>query len=144
MKGSFIIYISFTLFVISCDMTNQKLILVNNSDKTVYYRLLIDTVITYDTHVSEIFSYDSVRPLFANKGKNTWEFKINEKSIDSTLYIYIFNSEINNTELPNPKGIKIKDLNGDIIEKRKFVMKGFKVKDLDGLNWVVTYPNNFE
>jgi hypothetical protein len=125
-------------------MTNQKLLFINNSENPVFFRLLLDTTITYETYVSEINSHDSIRPLFANKGKNTWEFKINNESIDSSLYIYVFNPERKNIVFSNPRGIKIKDLNYDFLGNRNFAQKRFKINDLERLNWIINYPKDFE
>jgi hypothetical protein len=144
MKKALIVFIGSLIAIISCDMTNQKLLFINNSEDTVFYRLLLDTIITNETYVSMINPYDSIRPLFANRGQGIWEFMINNKSIDSTLYIYVFNPEVKNKEFPNPKGIKIKDLNDDIIGKRQYVRKGFKVNDLNKLNWIINYPEDFK
>jgi hypothetical protein len=143
MKRIIIIYVLILLAMISCDMTNQKLLLINNSKNNIYYRLLLDTVINSETYVSEINSYDSVRPLFANKGKNTWEYKINNKSIDSTLYIYIFYPDMKKIEFSNPRGIKVKDICDYTIGERNYIRKGFKLNDLERYNWTITYPDNF-
>jgi hypothetical protein len=144
MRRATIICICSFVVLLSCDMTNQKLLLINNSGNRVFYRLLLDTIISNETYVSVINPYDSIRPLFANRGQGTWEFKINNKSIDSTLYIYFFRPEIKNKELPNPKKIKIKDLNGDIIGERQYIRKEFKIKDLNNLNWILNYPEDFQ
>jgi hypothetical protein len=144
MKKALILFIGCLVVLVSCDMTNQKLLFINNSQNRVFYRLLLDTIISNETYVSAINPHDSVRPLFANMGQGTWEFKINNKSIDSTLYIYVFSPDIKNKELPNPKSIKIKDLNGDIIGERQYIRKGFKIKDLNNLNWILNYPEDFK
>jgi hypothetical protein len=144
MKKALIVFIGSLIAIISCDMTNQKLLFINNSEDKVFYRLLLDTIITNETYVSMINPYDSIRPLFVNRGQGIWEFMINNKSIDSTLYIYVFNPEIKNKVLPNPKCVKIKDLNDDIIGKRQYVRKGFKVNDLNKLNWIINYPEDFK
>ena len=145
MKCTLILYSVIFIAVTSCDMTSQRLMLINNSENTMYYRLLLDSVITYDTYVSLINPNDSVRPLFADKGKSTWEYKINKQSADSTLYIYFLSSDIKYEELPNPRGIKVKDIiisDGNL--SNKYVSRGFKVKDLEKFNWTLTYPNDFK
>ena len=106
MKKVLLLFIGCLLALLSCDMTNQKLLFINNSENRVFYRLLVDTIVSNETYVSVINPYDSVRPLFANRGHGTWEFKINNRSIDSTLYIYVFIPEITDKFLSNSKSLK--------------------------------------
>ena len=122
----------FNLFVIlfCCDISNKKLFLINNSNDTIYYRLLTHTKLYNDLYLYKASPKDSIMPDFVmGIGKGVWEYKINHKSNDSTLNIFIFHSGL---------------LNDSIINNRIYDWRGFKVKDLEKLKWVVTYPNDFK
>jgi hypothetical protein len=126
-------YCSFfiVMFLISCDITNFKLMLFNNTDKIVYFQLSYDTIITNNKEYlenSKIFPDDSIRPHFARGGKGAWEYHINDKSKDSTLRIFFFMSDT------------VRYYGWDnVINKGKFKRMDFKVKDLDSMDWAVVY-----
>jgi hypothetical protein len=129
MKKIILMYTVSILFFIECDLNNQKLKLVNNTKHKMYYRLLTDTLLNYDLFLYEISPNDTIWPNFVmGRGERVWEQKINTKSKDSNLYIYIFSTN---------------RLNDGIIRKREYKRIGFKVKDLDKLNWIVSYPKDF-
>ena len=107
----------------NCDIDNRKLLIVNNTNDTIYYELQIDTMMKYDLYLQEILPSDSFRPLFAKGGEGAWEYKINRLSPDSTLHIYFFNSD-DITNSINSGGYKRMSL---------------KVKDLDSLNWNIEF-----
>ena len=70
-------YCSFfiVMFLISCDITNFKLMLFNNTDKIIYFHLSYDTIITNNKEYlesSKIFPNDSIKPHFARGGKGAW------------------------------------------------------------------------
>lgn len=126
MRYFLIIFIG--LLVIKCDVDNKKLLLLNNTDDTIYYKLLTDTMLDSDMYLYKIYQDDSTRPLFVRGGEGAWEFKIKHESRNNMLYIFIF---------------KTNKLNDSIIENNNFDRKGFQINKLDSLNWVVTYPNDF-
>ena len=113
----------------NCDINNQRLLLVNNTSNPVYYRLLTDTVLNKDHQLYKADAYDTVRPNFAMGGEGAWEYAINQNSKDSTLHIYIFNND-------NISDCTIRD---NICHR-----KGFNLDELDSLNWVITYPDDFK
>ena len=117
--------ICFIVLCMKCDLNNQKLFLINNTNKTIYYRLLTDTLLHNDLYLYKISPFDSVWPNFVKgRGQGVWEYKINNKSQDSTLYIFVFN---------------VSQLNDSIIGKHKYERMDFKVKDLDSIGWTVVY-----
>ena len=117
--------------IVSCDLTDLKLSLVNNTNKAIYFQLSYDTIITNDKEYlesSNIFPAESVRPHFARGGKGAWEYHISDKSKDSTLHIFFFMSDT------------VKHYGWDDgISKGKYKRMDFKVKDLDSLEWTVVY-----
>jgi hypothetical protein len=114
----FLLLILFT----KCDLNNQKLLISNSSDKTLYYLLLTDTILSNDYQLNKLNSNSSVFPNFVFGGNGAWEYKINSDSKDSTLHIFILPSEY---------------LNDSIIKNRKYERLDFKVKDLNSLGWKV-------
>jgi hypothetical protein len=127
-KADKFLMLLFTLFTIlmSCDIDNHKLSLINNTDKSYYYRLLADTTdLKEGLYIDTISAHNSVKPLFVRGGDGAWEYKINHDSPDSTLNIYLF------------ENAKLTD---DIIIQRKFKKLTYKVKDLEKLKWKVIIP----
>ncbi|MGD9992544.1 MAG: hypothetical protein AB7S69_04525 [Salinivirgaceae bacterium] len=108
----------------SCDINNQKLLLVNKTSNTIYYRLLTDTVINKELQLYKASAYDTVRPNFVMGGKGAWEYAINKRSSDSTLHIFIFTTD------------KITD---DVINNQEFKRLDYKVKDLEALKWIIVF-----
>ena len=79
--------------LVSCDLMDIKLALVNNTGKPIYYHLSYDTIIANNKEYlesSNIFPAESVNPPFARGGKGGWEYGINNISKDSTLRIFFF------------------------------------------------------
>ena len=97
--------ICFIALCMKCDLNNQKLLLINNTNETLYYRLLIDTLLYNDLYIYEISPFDSVWPNFVmGKGQGVWEYRINKESKDSALYIFVFNtSKLNDSIIINIK-----------------------------------------
>ncbi len=106
----------------SCDINNQKLLLVNKTSNTIYYRLLTDTVLNKGLQLYKASAYDTVRPNFVTGGKGAWEYSINKRSSDSTLHVFIFKTD------------KITD---DIINNQEFKRLDYKVNDLEALKWII-------
>ena len=107
---------------VSCDINNQKLLVVNKTNSPIYIELLTDTVLNKELQLYKASANDSVRPNFVMGGKGAWEFSINHDSKDSTLHIFIFTED------------KITD---DIINNREFKRLDYKVKDLEALKWII-------
>ncbi len=108
----------------SCDINNQKLLLVNKTSNTIYYRLLTDTVLNKELQLYRASANDTVRPNFVTGGKGAWEYAINKRSSDSTLHIFICTTD------------KITD---DIINNQEFKRLDYKVKDLEALKWIIVF-----
>lgn len=107
---------------ISCDINNQKLLLVNKTNYPIYYRILTDTILNTELQLYEIPIDDTVKPNFVMGGHGAWEYAINKRSSDSTLYIFIFATD---------------KITVDAINNRQFRRFDYKVKDLEAINWVI-------
>lgn len=132
------LYCFILIFLYSCDPHDGKLTLVNNSDNPIYYsvELCEDSIrafpITYtegiiDTLFSNIIlsKEEQSIPIM-----DTWEYFINKTCKDSTLRIFFFSEEL------------IRTAGKDSIMTYQLYSKKKKlnVKDLEKLNWRVSYP----
>jgi len=114
----------------ACLIRTGKFILNNNTESSIYYQLLSDTVPfyvkKYDLNVQFrlLCPYDTVNPPFVKGGDGAWVNMINKYAIDSALHIFIFQTD------------KITD---ELIKNREYERLSFKVKELDSLNWTVVY-----
>ncbi len=120
-------YIIVTLLLVlsySCDINNQKLLLINNTNDPIYVRLSIDTTPSKDAYLYKVLSHDSIWPNFVMGGEGAWEYKINSDSKDSTLHVFIFSTNI---------------LTESMIKDRNFKRLDFKIGELDSLNWKLVY-----
>lgn len=117
-----LIYVAL-LLCCSCDMNNQKLQIVNQTQDTIYYNLMLDNKLEKDLFLYKIAPFDTVFPNFVmGSGAGVWEYKINNKSKDSILYINIFKNNI---------------VTDSVINYNIYKQLRFKVKDLDSLKWKV-------
>lgn len=117
------------------DRDDHKLKLYNNTGKDFFYILKGDSVIylkdvdyiNYESrfHISK--SGDTSLPLFARINEGGYEQKINNDCLDSTLFLYLFQAD------------SVKKYNwASIIENKSvFIRRGFKVRDLNRLNWLI-------
>lgn len=108
----------------SCDNNNQKLLLVNKTSNPIYYELLTDTVLSKELQLYKASAHDTVKPNFVMGGEGAWEYKINKRSSDSTLHIFIFTTDT---------------ITDDVINNLQFKRLDYKVKDLEALNWIVVF-----
>jgi hypothetical protein len=126
------------LFVSGCEIADSRLLLVNNSNDTVYYYVSYrsDSIEFFPVvyrHNEIDFKYSNV--LAPNEKYHVpvldnWVSLINNNSYDSTLKIFFFNKELVN--LTNRDSI----LKHQIFSKKKKLT----VKDLDRIEWCVSYP----
>ena len=116
------------VLISGCDTLNEKLKLINESNNKLYYQVLPDTALYVDLFLEEFPMGDTVCPGLIG-GEGAWEYRINNKSVDSTLYVFIFFS---------------KELDSSVIQNHQFYRKGFKVEDLNRMNWIITYPDDFK
>lgn len=133
---TFLLIVS-TVFNLSCvfDKTDNKLKVFNNTGKNFYLKLKEDTVLLLEDigHMNEksrfnvIKANDTCIPLFAFKTHGGYIRKINKECIDSTMFLYLFEID------------SVKKYGWDLIIKNDdmFIRKGFKIKDLDSINWFI-------
>jgi hypothetical protein len=109
-----------------CDPNCQKLLIINSSEKEIFYFLSTDTVVYRNTYLYKLSSKDSVKPNFV-KGfcrEDTWKKKIERYSKDSTLHIFF---------------LTLPMLDDNIISKHLYNRIDLKTSKLDSTNWVVRY-----
>gem|GEM_PF-3370855 len=116
------------LLLLACDKMDFKLHLTNQSGKNLYYQVKLDSILVEGLLIESLPNNDTLK-VGTIGGEGTWEYKIKQRSIDSTLYVFIFFDQ---------------ELTNEVIRNRNYRMKGFKVKDLDKLNWIIAYPNDFD
>lgn len=124
----YLVFMTLILFIWSCDKMDFKLHLTNHSGKNLYYQTKLDTIIYEDLIIEPLPNNDTIKVGIIG-GEGTWEYKIQKKSVDSTLHVYIFFDE---------------NVTDEVVLNKNYSMKGFKVKDLERLHWIVTYPDDFE
>jgi len=126
-----VLILLFSLFAFyACDINSLKLMLINDTENTVYYQLFTDTVPSPNIHYRLLYPYETFKPAFYVGSPGTsWVNRINKYSIDSTLHIFIFQSD---------------QITDEIIKNREYVRLSFKVKELDSLNWTVVYRGQNE
>ena len=128
-----VLILLFSLFVFSaCDPCNQKLILINNTEDSIYFDWSTNTVPTVNTYWELLYPYDTVKPCYMGG----WIYAINRESIDSTLHIFIFPMDRITDDLKNSKEVQLTD---EQIKNSKYERLSFTVKELDSLNWTVVY-----
>lgn len=128
MKNLIIIIITSIIFQ-SCDRVNKKLRLVNRSNSILYYELSFNNEISEDDYLIPIPNGDTVWPdLVKNSSSTGWEYRINHSN-DSTLYIYFLHHS---------------SVTDEIIAKKDYIKVGYKVKDLERLNWIVIYTDSIK
>ncbi len=128
------------IFLLGCDPTDDRLTIVNESNDDVFYSLSINDTVT-NNPVRILDSKDTIwresNIILTNTfirhsliGPNEWEYFINRNCEDSTLRVFIFKKEF------------ILNTSWDSIVAKQTYSKKYKltVKDLDKLNWRVTYP----
>jgi hypothetical protein len=139
MKSATIIFcIAIMLFTAGCDPHDGKLTIVNSTDDTIFYSLSYDndSILFYPINQKngkDNYKYsDIIQPNSETHElvMDTWEYFINTKCKDSTLRIFFFSKELIET------AGKDSIMNHQLFSKREKV----KVKDLEKLNWRVTFP----
>ena len=110
---------------VSCDPNSRRLMLVNNTDEVIYYRLLLDSVLREELYLYEVLPNDTTYPNFVKSLKPTaWDYKINKYSIDSSLYIFIFHSN---------------ELDSRTIQNHNYQRFNFTVEELNEMQWIFDY-----
>ena len=72
-------------------------------------------------------SNDILFPIFAFENHGGYIKKINEECLDSMMYLYLFEID----------SVKKYGWDSIIKEESMFIRKGFKVKDLDSMQWSI-------
>lgn len=123
-----LVFFTLFLFLNSCDSLDSKLNITNHSDKDMFYQTMFDTILNANILIEPLPDNDTIKVGIIG-GEGTWEYKIQKRSADSTLYIFVFfDSKVTN----------------EIINEKKYFVKGFKINELDTLGWIVSFPENFK
>lgn len=139
MKSVTIIFcITIMLYTAGCDPHDSKLTIVNNTNDTLFYSFSYDSDSISSYPINQKDGKDNYEDSYIVQPKSenhepvmdTWEYFINEKCKDSTLRIFFFSKEL------------IRTAGKDSIMRNQLYSKRerLKVKDLEKLNWKVTYP----
>jgi hypothetical protein len=123
---------------IQCDRNDTKLLLINHSNATVYYKLsfvktLNDDDVSYIPKVRYLVLRinDSVRPAFVRYGTGGWKHMINTYSKDSALHIFFF---VVDTVDKYGWGLTL--------AMKKYDREDLTTVELDSLKWVYDYKND--
>jgi hypothetical protein len=130
MKKIFVL--SLFLVFIACDYSKDKLRIINNSKEDVHYETLIknkENYVFYQISAGgEININDTSSPLVRTPIIDL----INENSVDSILYIVFYNKI--------DQQYVYKNINRIIFDK-KYITYKYSKKELDNMNWIVSYPD---
>jgi len=138
MKHFFFIFIGFSLT--GCDPYDNRLTLINNSSEMIFFDISENGQFSKEMIIIDSKSRDTlwnymnfIKPNQSLKipllGKNSWEDYINNECKDSTITVFIFNSELLRSSIQQT-----------LIKKQQFTKKYlYKVADLKRLNWVIDY-----
>ncbi len=138
---AFLLLTSTALFYCSCDTTDNKLKIFNDTQKNFYYKLKKDSVLLIKdvNYINEELKFavaniqDTCIPTFAFKNHGGYERKINTECVDSTMFLYLF--EIDSVKKFGWQKI----IRNDNLHYRT----GFKVKSLDSLKWFIRLSKVF-
>ena len=117
------------------DRDDHKLKLYNDTNKEIYFILKKDTLlqlkdvkfIEEESRFNTVKVKDTCLPLFARINAGGYIRKINEECMDSTMFLYLFEID----------SVKKYGWASNIKKESMFIKKGFKVKDLDNINWII-------
>ena len=115
------------LFCYSCDPFTSRLVLVNETSETIFFRAFTDTTFRSEQYVETAYPFGTEYvffEVFGIRNYKGWEDKINQQCVDSALHLFIFSTD------------KITE---EVIKNREYVRLSFTVKELDSLNWTVVY-----
>jgi hypothetical protein len=130
--GGVVVFLKLTSCVL--DRTDDKLRIVNKSKKIVYYLANTDSILKMEnidfisrSPRNKIYVGDTAYPSFALINTGGYVRKINEKCVDSTMFLFFF------TE----KNVLEYGWNEVINNRNLYKIEKYKVKDLDSLKWVI-------
>jgi len=124
----YLLYVLLLIELCGCDTIVKKLELINNTNETKYCLMKSDTTLGHDypnlsLNLIEVTPNDSVWPsLVSGNSDQIWEYMINNHSLDSTLFLYFFDTNM---------------IDKTIIDGKKYKRLDLKVKDLEKLHWIV-------
>jgi len=109
----------------ACNLNSLKLTVINDTENIIYYQLVPDTIPRPNEGFYTLYPYETDMPAFLKQyGLMPWVDQINRHSVDSTLHIFIFQTN---------------QVTDEMIKNREYVRLSYKVKELDSLNWTVVY-----
>ena len=139
-KSSIYIFISALLCLLSLskcffDIDDRKLRIFNDTNLNFYLTLNNDSILKIqdvsfidDIQVNSISKAgDTTWPLFARLNQGGYVNMINKSCVDSTAFLYLFEID----------SVKKKGWQSVVYKQQIFAKKGFKVKDLDSIKWLI-------
>lgn len=134
-----LVWIIFFQLLSSCHYQHQELKIINNSNEVVYYETYfhkdLDKYDVYNKYQKVYYldndlvlnSRDSIRSV----NRSAWSYDIETISKDSTLTVAFFNRDT------------VRKMGWDkMILLKKYKKVTYSVKQLDSLNWTITYDGN--
>ena len=123
----------FVLILFGCHYHTDKLKVTNNSIKEIYYYPMLRNPqdgVYYGVSVGgSIKSGGQHSPKLVGQ---IWQ-KMNRKESDKLLYVVFFNKRYMEYVFENE---------GKIIYDKRFTVERYSLKQLDSLNWTITYDGN--
>jgi hypothetical protein len=117
------------ILLISCDISNRDLTLINSTPYNIHYRIYFDTlsIKSNDWYIGDFVNpYDTVQPHTAFGGKGALEFSMKRRSRDSSLYLFYTTKAIANES--------------DLIltvEQKEYRKLKFSISNLKRTNWTI-------
>lgn len=124
-------------FCFSCDPMNDKMDFENKSKSDIYVRMLFlkdSAIIETMVGLRDIKTYENKKI-----GKlYSWESEFEDANTDSLSIIVYKNYKFLNNSYEQSSKVK----SDSLLKIGDFEYKNYTLKDLDKLNWHITYPND--
>jgi hypothetical protein len=123
------------IFFSTCDLNDNKLLLINNSNATIYYLAYPDTIVNIKSVENfAIIPYrkisigDSTHPIFARLNEGGFKNKINDVSIEKRLHMFYFF-----VDSVNKYGWE------KVLKLNLFKREDYSENELDSLKWIIKF-----
>jgi len=142
MKNKLFLYCIFNVvfFLVSCGYTKDKLVINNATDENIYYHLFAKVVnknIYYQVSPGgKLQKFTSDSPIINTLTHSIFE-EIKDKTNDGNLYVLFHSEDIQDYVYNN-----MENNMDNLIHNKNIKSHKYSVKELDSLNWIITYDGN--